>query len=80
VHREDEKMKVRIKDFAVTMDMGNDGITMDVYDPGVDGAHRGDVRFGKATIEWCPGRTRTGNGHKVNWNDFIAWMETKERG
>ena len=68
-------MKVFVKDFAVSMEIGNNGIMLDVYDPGEGGAHRGDVRFGRATIEWCPGRVHQGNGFKVSWNEFIAWIE-----
>lgn len=68
-------MKVGIKDLQVFMDLGNNGIELEVYDN--QGKHRGDLRVGKATIEWCKGRTRTGNGNKVNWNDLIAWLESK---
>lgn len=68
-------MKVLVKDLAVNMEIGNNGITLDIYNPGDDGEHRGDVRFGRATIEWCPGRTRVGNGYRVNWNKFIEWIE-----
>ncbi len=66
-------MKVSVKDFAVTMDLGNTGITMDVYDN--NGNHLGDLRVGKAKIEWCKGRTRTGNGVTKNWTDLIAWFQ-----
>jgi hypothetical protein len=66
-------MKVSIKDLQVAMDLGNNGITLDVYDN--QDTHRGDLRIGKATIEWCRGRIRTGNGVKVSWDDLIAWFE-----
>jgi hypothetical protein len=64
-------MKISVKDFAVNMQLGNNGITLDVYDN--DDTFRGDVRLGKATIEWCRGKAHS--GYKVNWNDFIAWIE-----
>jgi hypothetical protein len=67
-------MKVKVKDFAVNMELGNDGIMLDVYEPGESGAHLGDLRFGRGTIEWCPGRVHQGNGHQVKWPDFIAWI------
>jgi hypothetical protein len=68
-------MKVSIKDFTVAMPLGTKGIELDVYDS--SGSHLGDLRVGKATIEWCKGRTRTGNGVLVKWPDLIAWFESK---
>ena len=53
-------MKVSIKDLQVNMDLGNNGIELDVYDN--EGKHLGDLVISKAKIEWCKGRTRRGNG------------------
>jgi hypothetical protein len=66
-------MKVSIKDLAVTMELGNKGIELDVYD--ANGTHLGDLRLGRATIEWCRGRTRTGNGIQKSWEELIAWFQ-----
>jgi hypothetical protein len=55
------------------MELGNNGIELDVYDN--QGNHLGDLRIGKATIEWCKGRTRRGNGNQTDWNTLIAWLE-----
>lgn len=66
-------MKVSIKDLAVSMDLGNTGVTMDVYDN--DDKFLGDLRIGRGTIEWCKGRTRAGNGVKKNWSQLIAFFE-----
>jgi hypothetical protein len=66
-------MQVSIKDLAVSMELGNNGIELDVYDGG--GNHLGDLRIGKGTIEWCKGRTRRGNGHQKSWKQLIAWLE-----
>jgi hypothetical protein len=66
-------MKVSIKDLAVSMELGNKGIELDIYDAA--GKHLGDLRLGKATIEWCKGRTRTGNGRQKSWEEMIAWLE-----
>lgn len=66
-------MKVSIKDLAVSMDLGNTGVTMDVYDN--DNKFLGDLRIGRGTIEWCKGRTRAGNGVKKNWSQLIAFFE-----
>ena len=68
-------MNVGIKGLAVLMQLGNKGIELDVYHP--DGTHLGDLRIGKATIEWCKGRTRTGNGVKVTWAELIHWFENE---
>ncbi len=65
-------MKVSIKDLNVSMELGNNGIELDVYD---GDQHLGDLRIGKATIEWCRGRVRIGNGVKKNWSELIAWFE-----
>lgn len=69
-------MKVKIKEFEVNMDLGNNGITVDVYDN--NDQHLGDLRIGRAKIEWCKGRVRSGNGIKVNWNKLIEWFESQE--
>jgi hypothetical protein len=55
------------------MDLGNTGVTMDVYDN--DDKFLGDLRIGRGTIEWCKGRTRAGNGVKKNWSQLIAFFE-----
>lgn len=54
------------------MNLGNNGITLDVYDN--DDKFLGDLRIGRATIEWCAGRTRTGGGKKKKWNQLIAFF------
>jgi len=67
-------MDVSIKDFSVSMNLGSKGITFDVYDTG--GKHLGDLRIGKATIEWCKGKTQAGNGVKVKWDTLIEWFDS----
>ena len=66
-------MKVSIKDLQVNMELGNKGIELDIYDN--DGNHLGDLRIGKATVEWCRGRTREGNGIKKQWAELISWFD-----
>ena len=65
-------MQVKVKDFAVSMELGNNGIEFEVRDP--DGQHLGDLILGRGTIEWCQGRTRRGNGVRRSWNQLIAWF------
>jgi hypothetical protein len=67
-------MKVSIKNFAISMELGSTGITLDVYDNA--GNFLGDLRIGKAKIEWCKGKTRQGNGVTVTWPELIAWFES----
>lgn len=68
-------MKVSVKDLAVSMDLGNNGIELDVYDN--QDNHLGDLRVGKAKIEWCRGKVRKGNGKQVSWNQLIQWFEAQ---
>jgi hypothetical protein len=68
-------MNVSIKDLQVDMPLGNNGIELDVYD--AKKKHLGDLRIGKATLEWCKGKTNVGNGIKVKWEDLIAWFESQ---
>jgi len=68
-------MRVGVKDFAVSMELGNNGIELDVYDNA--GNHLGDLRIGKATIEWCKGRTRRGNGNQVSWEQLTRWLQSQ---
>jgi len=65
-------MKVCIKDFQVTMALGNNGIELDVSD---GNGHIGDLRIGKATIEWCGGKTQQGNGIKKSWPELIRLFD-----
>jgi hypothetical protein len=69
-------VRVSVKDFNVSMELGNNGMELDVYDN--NGQHLGDLRVGKAKIEWCRGRTRTGNGKIVTWQQLIGWFESLE--
>ena len=67
-------MKIRIKDFCVSMEVGNKGITLDVYDNNDN--FRGDIRLGRGTIEWCKGKTKAGNGVKKSWDELITFFES----
>lgn len=66
-------MKVSIKDFAVSMEIKNKGIELDVYS--TDGRHLGDLVITKTGLIWCKGRTSPANGAKVSWAEFIKDME-----
>jgi hypothetical protein len=70
-------MKVSIKDLQVKeMDLGNNGIELDVYDN--QNKHLGDLRIGRGTVEWCKGRTRKGNGTELSWKQLIDLFEAHQ--
>lgn len=62
-------MKVHVKDFDVDMELGNNGIVLQIWDN--DDEYLGKLRIGKATVEWCKGQTRIGNGKKVKIKKLI---------
>ena len=66
-------MKVNVDDLDVIMELRNKGLLLSVYDN--DNKYRGKLRVGRGTLEWCKGKTRLGNGIKINWNDLIAYFE-----
>jgi hypothetical protein len=67
-------MNVSIKDLAVSMEIKNKGIELDVYDS--DGNHLGDLVITKTKVIWCKGRTTPANGTAVGWPKFIELMES----
>ncbi len=70
-------MKVTIKNFDVAMEVKNKGIEFEVRSANGED-HLGDVVLTKSGLTWCKGRTDVKNGIKVNWNNFIAWMESDD--
>ena len=69
-------MDVSIKTFDVDMKIKNNGIELDVSDPG--GAHLGDLIVTKKLLIWCQGRTKRKNGKKITWKDFMAYMDAQQ--
>ncbi len=67
-------MKVSIKDFAVTMEIKNKGVELDLYSN--DGTHRGDLVVTQTGLTWCKGKTTPANGKKISWDDFITYMQS----
>ena len=66
-------MKIKIKDLSVEMELGNKGVTFDVYDNA--GKFLGDFRLGRGGVEWCKGKRRAGNGVHKSWDQLIASFE-----
>lgn len=70
-------MKVKIKKFDVDMELKNNGVELDIYEP--NGRDRlGDLVVTKTGLIWCRGRTARRNGVRVTWANFIEWMENQE--
>ena len=67
-------MQVSIKDFTVSMEIKNRGVELDVY--ANDGKHLGDLVVTKTGLTWCKGKTQPENGKKINWKDFIEYMQS----
>jgi hypothetical protein len=65
--RKGQCIQVTVKD--IEAQLGNNGIVL--YIAGNDGKHVGKLRIGQATIEWCRGKTRIGNGKKCSMQDFV---------
>ena len=65
-------MKVKIKKFAVELDVKSKGIEFQVHDN--SGKFLGDCYVTMTGIEWCSGKTTQGKGKKVMWEKFIADM------
>ena len=68
-------MQVNVDTSWINTQLGNHGLVLYVADNG--GKHRGTLRIGKATAEWCQGRTRMGNGRKVRLEELIAFIEDR---
>ncbi len=66
-------MQVTVRDFDVDMDFGNNGITLEIRDN--DANFLGKLRIGKATVEWCRGRTRIGNGKTMRLTELVELLD-----
>lgn len=71
-------MKVGIKDLSVSMEIKNKGVELDVYDN--QDNFLGDLIVTKTRLTWCPGKTKADNGHKIEWQDFIDFMQGRPKG
>lgn len=69
-------MQVGLKLDDVTIGLGTKGILLKISD--TQGKHVGDLRIGKATVEWMAGRTRDGNGKKIPLEKLLRVLEEYE--
>ena len=56
----------------VTITLKNNGVVLYISDN--HGKHVGKLRVGQATVEWCKGRTRMGNGVKIPTSQLVALL------
>ncbi len=69
-------MKVFIKNLdPVEMEVKNKGMEITIRSP--DGKKQlGDLIVSKTGLEWCKGKTSSGNGKKMKWEEFIKIAES----
>jgi hypothetical protein len=67
-------MQVNVAMDDVTITSGNNGVTFPIADN--DGKHVGHIRIGQATVEWRKGKTRPGNGKKLQLAKLIEILES----
>jgi hypothetical protein len=63
---------VKVTVTNIESQLGYNGITLFIADN--QGNHQGKLRIGQATVEWCRGRTRMGNGKKIQMQRFIDML------
>lgn len=66
-------MQVKLDMRDVTITLGNNGIELKIADN--NGVHKGTLRIGQATVEWRPGKTREGNGKKLQLAKLLEMMD-----
>ncbi|HVO52933.1 MAG TPA: hypothetical protein VMT37_00815 [Solirubrobacterales bacterium] len=66
-------MQVGVAMDEVSITLGNKGMTLQVADNA--GKHVGNLRIGKATVEWRKGKTPKGKGKKLSFDKLIALLE-----
>lgn len=70
-------MNVKIKRFDVDMDVKKKGIELEVRTPNGQ-SQLGDCYVTMTGLIWCPGKTNKKNGIKIEWNDLISLMCSKD--
>jgi hypothetical protein len=69
-------MNVKIKNFDVDVDVKTKGIEFEVRTP--DGKSQlGDCYLTMTGLIWCPGRTSKQNGTRIQWQEFMDLLATK---
>ena len=70
-------MQVKIKSFAVNMDVKSNGIEFEVRKP--DGSSQvGDCFLTMTGLIWCKGKIGKKNGIKISWTEFQEIMKSDD--
>jgi hypothetical protein len=70
-------MKVFIKKFQVDMEVKSSGIEFEIRSP--DGKEqKGDCYITNTVLVWCKGKTGKNKGVKIQWEDFMEIMKSKD--
>lgn len=70
-------MRVKVKQFAVDMEVKTNGIELEVREPD-DSAQIGDCYVTKTGLTWCKGKTTKANGIKVSWNELAEILASSK--
>lgn len=65
------QVKADLSDSAIIL--GNNGVTLAIADSA--GKHQGNLRIGKATVEWRRGKTQAGNGKKIRLEKLLQLLD-----
>lgn len=66
-------VRVKVKQFAVDMEVKTTGIEFEVREPD-DSAQVGDCYVTKTGITWCKGKTTKANGIRVSWKELAELL------
>lgn len=66
-------MKINAKLDDCTITLGNNGITLRIADN--SGKHLGDLRIGRATVEWRPTRLRKASAVQLKVEKLMELIE-----
>ncbi len=70
-------VKVKVKQFAVDMEVKTNGIELEVRKPD-DSAQIGDCYVTKTGLTWCKGKTTKVKGINVTWSELAELLASKE--
>jgi hypothetical protein len=68
-------MQVSVEDLEVSMDLGNNGITLSVRD--TNGDYLGKLRIGRAKIEWRQGKANPRG--QTTWPQLINFLQGDDK-
>ena len=75
--RNEVAVKVKVKQFAVEMEVKTNGIEFEVRKPD-DSGQVGDCYVTKTGLTWCKGKTTKANGIEIAWRELAELLASKE--